>query len=114
MLPAHLKLTSPSQFRRAIKGGKRAGSRTVVVHYRDNQAEVAAAGPRFGLVVSKAVGNAVTRHATSRRLRHVCRSLADTLPVTAEVVVRALPASATATSEQLARDLAKALGKASR
>ena len=76
MLPAHLKLTSPTQFRRTIKGGQRAGSRTLVVHVNDTPAEVAATGPRFGLVVSKAVGNAVVRHRTARRLR---RSLSPIL-----------------------------------
>ncbi|QPK79164.1 ribonuclease P protein component [Corynebacterium lizhenjunii] len=117
MLPPQHKLTSPAQFRRCFKEGKRAGSRTVVVHYRDqtlehHPAEVAATGPRFGLVVSKAVGNAVVRHRTSRRLRHVLRQLAPQLPPHADIVVRALPASADASSAKLAADLRKALRKA--
>lgn len=117
MLPHQHKLTSPQQFRRTIKGGRRAGSRTVVVHFRNvptdssHDTEIDAAGPRFGLVVSKAVGNAVLRHRTSRRLRHVCLSLVDELPVTADIVIRALPASATASSEQLRKDITKALRK---
>ncbi|OFM04364.1 ribonuclease P protein component [Corynebacterium sp. HMSC08C04] len=116
MLPAQHKLTSPAEFRRTIKGGKRAGTRTVVVHFRNNASQdtkfdIAAAGPRFGLVVSKAVGNAVVRHRTSRRLRHVCRSLFPDLPPTADLVIRALPASATASSEQLEKDIRKALRK---
>ncbi|WP_408932284.1 ribonuclease P protein component [Corynebacterium sp. YSMAA1_1_D6] len=113
MLPAQHKLTSPRQFRRTIKGGRRAGTRTVVVHMRINGGEdaIAATGPRFGLIVSKAVGNAVVRHRTSRRLRHVCMDLMADLPVTADVVIRALPASAEATSERLARDIRKALAK---
>ncbi|APT93558.1 ribonuclease P [Corynebacterium phocae] len=120
MLPAHHKLTSPVQFRKAIKGGKRAGSRTVVIHYLDynrgenNEAEVDASGPRFGLVVSKAVGNAVVRHRTSRRLRHICMSLIPTLPATVDIVIRALPASGTASSAELEKDLRKALTKARR
>ena len=116
MLPAQHKLTSPTQFRRTMKGSRRAGTRTVVVHARDNagtdkEAEIAATGPRFGLIVSKAVGNAVVRHRTSRRLRHVCMDLMADLPVTVDVVIRALPASAEATSERLARDIRKALAK---
>lgn len=111
MLPKHLKLTSPAEFRRTIKGGSRAGARTVVVHYNLN-AEVASAGPRFGLVVSKGVGNAVTRHAVSRKLRHVLREIE--LPRNAEVVVRALPAAASASSAQLRADIERALRKAAR
>ena len=112
MLPAHLKLTSPTQFRRTIKGGQRAGSRTLVVHVNDTPAEVAATGPRFGVVVCKAVGNAVVRHRTARRLRHVCMSLVSELPATLDVVIRALPKAADAPSELLARDLRSALHKA--
>ncbi len=115
MLPPHSKLSSPADFRRTIKGGSRAGSRTVVVHYNDASAEVAASGPRFGLVVSKAVGNAVIRHRTSRRLRHVCMGLAAdpelALPATADIVIRALPGAADASSVQLERDIRRALRK---
>ena len=116
MLPAQHKFTSPTQFRRTMKGSRRAGTRTVVVHARDNagtdkEAEIAATGPRFGLIVSKAVGNAVVRHRTSRRLRHVCMTFIPKLPASVDVVIRALPASATASSEQLEKDLAKALRK---
>ena len=73
--------------------------------------EIAVSGPRFGLVVSKAVGNAVVRHRTSRRLRHVCIALVDVLPPQADIVIRALPASAEASSDKLARDLLKAVRK---
>ena len=122
MLPAHHKLTSPAEFHRTIKKGSKAGSRTVVVHVFDRtatcpDAPVATTGPRFGLVVSKAVGNAVVRHRTSRRLRHVCMSLMDSpdvLPRGADVVVRALPRSGSATSEELRADIVKALRKAAR
>lgn len=68
-------------------------------------------GPRFGLIVSKAVGNAVNRHRTSRRLRHVCARLTDDLPVSANVVIRALPRAGDATSAQLERDIRRALEK---
>lgn len=117
MLPKHHKFTSSSDFSRTIKWGARAGSRTVVVHVYDHQAEsgavpVTVGGPRFGLIVSKAVGNAVVRHRTSRKLRHVCLSLIDDLPRTTNMVVRALPASAEADSDTLRRDVVKALRKA--
>jgi ribonuclease P protein component len=60
------------------------------------------------LIVSKAVGNAVIRHRVSRRLRAVCAQDIDTWATGDLVVVRALPAAAGATSEELAVDLSQA------
>ncbi|AKE42292.1 Ribonuclease P protein component [Corynebacterium kutscheri] len=65
-------------------------------------------GPRAGLVVSKAVGNAVTRHQVSRRLRHIFMQLIDDIPADAQLVIRALPAAATASYEELADDVSQA------
>ena len=92
----------------------RAGSRTLMVHVHQRNEPVIQGGPRFGLVVSKQVGNAVTRHAVSRKLRHVVveRELVDKLERSVDVVIRALPPAAAATTDELARDLEKALDKA--
>ena len=97
-----------------MRKGVRAGSRTLMVHVYLRDTPVIQGGPRFGLVVSKQVGNAVTRHAVSRKLRGVVvqRELVDRLPRECDVVIRALPPAAAATSDELARDLAKALDKA--
>lgn len=110
-----------------MRKGRRAGSKTVVVHLWDSaesldgteQGEVASfGGPRFGLIVSKAVGNAVVRHRTSRRLRHICASIAEKSPEllspTHHVVIRALAGSGEATSAELEKDIRYGLGKARR
>lgn len=71
--------------------------------------------PRVGLVVSKAVGNAVVRNRVKRRLRHLAREhLAGlgSLPGPVVLVVRALPAAATASYVELGRDLARCLDRA--
>ena len=70
-------------------------------------------GPRFGLVVSKAVGNAVVRHRMSRRLRHLAGHAISSGSVRKECdyVLRALPAIADATTEEVTREFDKALGK---
>lgn len=68
-------------------------------------------GPRFGLIVSKAVGNAVIRHRVARRLRHMCAQVVDELPPGTDVVIRALPGAATASSEDLLRQVRTALRK---
>ncbi|WP_291314474.1 ribonuclease P protein component [Corynebacterium sp. UBA2622] len=112
MLPKAHKLSSSADFRRVMRKGSRAGARTLVVHLSTRTGTAITGGPRFGLVVSKQVGNAVTRHAVSRKLRHVCRGGVDKLGRSHDVVVRALPASATATSAELERDFHAALGRA--
>lgn len=66
--------------------------------------------PRVGFVVSRSVGTAVERNKVTRRLRHACR---ERLPqLRGDVVVRALPIAATATNEQLVRDLDDCLMRA--
>ncbi len=68
-------------------------------------------GPRFGLVVSKAVGPAVIRHRVARRLRHICAGIVNDLPSDADIVLRALPGAATATSRDLDRQVRSGLTK---
>lgn len=116
MLPRANKLTSPAEFTRTIRGGQRSGTKRVVVHYRDHAGEEVAqvGGPRFGLIVSKAVGNAVIRHRTSRRLRHICLGLLPDVSCTADIVIRALPSAGGSTSDELMQDLKKALDHAQR
>ncbi|WP_301925334.1 ribonuclease P protein component [Corynebacterium glaucum] len=114
MLPRPHKLASSDDFRQVMKRGVRAGSSTLVVHLYARDDLVIQGGPRFGLIVSKQVGNAVTRHAVSRKLRETVRGGVDKLERNHDVVVRALPGAATATSAELERDYAKALSKALR
>lgn len=54
--------------------------------------------------MSKAVGGAVVRNRVKRRLRHLSRPLVEAT-TGLQVVVRALPPAAAASSEALARDL---------
>ena len=66
-------------------------------------------GPRFGLIVSKAVGNSVIRHRVARRLRHICAQVQPELPAEIDIVIRALPGAAAAGSDDLLRQLRAAL-----
>jgi len=108
VLSAPHRLRDAESFRTAVRGGRRAGSRTLVVHLATPGAE-SATPPRVGFVVSKAVGNAAVRNRVKRRLRHQAREHVTTLPGSAVLVVRALPAAAEASHEELSADLARCL-----
>jgi ribonuclease P protein component len=83
----------------------------VVVHARYAAAPDAAdrPGPRVGFVVSKAVGGAVVRNRTKRVLRHLVAARLGRIPPGCDLVVRANPAAADATTPQLADDLERGL-----
>ena len=116
MLPAAYRLTDGEGFRTAVRTGHRVSAATLVVHLR---VPVERAGdrahglpPRVGFVVSRAVGNAVTRNRVQRRLRHLVRPHLATLPAGSVLVVRALPAAATASGAELSADFERCLARA--
>ncbi|MCS4535488.1 ribonuclease P protein component [Corynebacterium sp. HS2168-gen11] len=115
MLPSQHKITNSEEFKFTIRKGIRAGGGTVVVYVQDAGASVAdpvlSRPPKIGLVVSKAIGNAVTRHAVSRKLRHIMAAEIPTLADNDLVVIRALPPAATASTDQLQHDIQRALEK---
>lgn len=113
MLPARHRLRSGTDFATVFRGargagGSRSGSRIIVVHL--NKADARTGQPaRVGLVVSKAVGNAVVRNRTKRVLRALMMSRIDQLPPGVDVVIHAktdLPGTPTVV---LARDLDRLL-----
>ena len=55
-----------------MRKGVRAGSRTLMMHVYQRKDPVIQGGPRFGLVVSKQVGNAVTVSYTHLTLPTIC------------------------------------------
>ena len=67
--------------------------------------------PRVGFVVSRAVGNAVTRNQVKRRLRHLMRERLDVLSPGTVLVVRALPPAAQAPYAALGVELDRALSR---
>ena len=66
---------------------------------------------QVGLVVSKAVGPAVTRNLVKRRLRASVRELLGQLEPSDILVIRATPAAATASYAELSRDLGRCVQK---
>lgn len=107
MLPAQYRMTRSTEFSVTMSQGMRAAQPDLVVYTRSD--ETSGSGPRIGLVVSKAVGNAVQRHEVSRRLRHAARNILDDLGSADRVVIRALPGSRQAISARLEQELRTAL-----
>lgn len=108
------------EFAAAVRRGERAARGAVVVHVVLPEAAgrpdpCATDHPHLshtGFVVSKAVGNAVVRNEVKRRLRHLMRERLDRIPEGTLVVVRALPAAATAPAAHLGAELDSALDRA--
>lgn len=109
MLPAPHRLRDGSAFGQAVRRGRRAGGRVVVLHLLT--AGSPAAPAQVGLVVSKAVGNAVQRNRVKRRLRHLLRDRIGRLPTGSRLVVRALPEAAAASYAGLGRELDRGLSR---
>ncbi|QDQ98880.1 ribonuclease P protein component [Tomitella fengzijianii] len=111
MLQDRYRLRHRGDFTAVMRGGRRCGRRDIVVHAATAYQPVFMHGPRFGLIVSTAVGNSVVRHRVSRRLRHVAAGYVDQLEPGVSVVLRALPGAAYATSAQLDRQVGGGLSK---
>ncbi len=104
-------MRSSADFALTIRRGARAGRPTLVVHCRlvADRPE-----PHVGFVVSKAVGGAVVRNQVRRRLRGAVVEQRGSLPLGADLVVRALPPAAAASYATLAEELRTALAAAAR
>ncbi|MEU4315215.1 ribonuclease P protein component [Nocardia sp. NPDC024068] len=118
MLPEPHRLRRRADFSRTVRRGRRAGKQDLVVHVltelpdpESGEVTTRFGGPRFGLIVSKAVGPAVVRHRVARRLRHICAELTAEVPTEVDIVIRALPGSAAAGSDELRRQLRSGLRK---
>lgn len=107
MLPSAYRMRRSADFEAAVRRGRRAGRRTLVVHAASTGESDTPA--RVGFVVSKAVGSAVVRNRVKRRLRAVVADRRGLLPSGSLVVVRATPAAAGVDVSTLAADLDSAL-----
>lgn len=111
MLPRENRLRTSVDFRAAFRTGAKGTSGHVLAHLVRTRESHA---PRVGFVVSKAVGNAVTRNRVKRRARAWSADHLAELEDGDLLVIRALPAAADADWPQLTRSLDRALRQATR
>jgi ribonuclease P protein component len=93
-------------YRATVRGGYRTAGPHVVTFVRASAADQPT---RFGFIVSKTVGNAVTRNLVRRRLKAVCFDELPQHPSGKDIVIRALPASADAPWSTLQKEIHDAL-----
>ena len=106
MLATRNRLRTSTDFSTTVRSGVRNGRRNVVLY----TAAIAADEPsRIGFIVSKGVGNAVVRNLVKRRLREAGAASLREYGTGFAIVVRALPASASASWDQLLSDYNAAL-----
>jgi len=91
-----------------VRRGSRCGGAKVVTSMLTTGESRAA---RFGFIISKQVGTAVVRNTVRRRLKAVCAEALTRVPEGTDVVIRALPASATASYAELSADVNRCLDR---
>ena len=108
MLARPHRLTRGADYKAVVRRGRRcAAEHTVTYVGTASDAE----SVRFGFIVSKQVGGAVVRNTVRRRLKAVC---AEALPGVGgghDIVIRALPAAASADYSQLRDEVVRCLSR---
>ena len=109
MLPRENRLRDPVDFRTAFRTGVKGTSGHALAHLVRTRESHA---PRVGFVVSKAVGNAVTRNLVKRRARAWAAEHLREMADGELLVIRALPAAADADHPTFVKSLDRALARA--
>lgn len=106
MLSKPNRLTRGSDYKAVVRRGVRCAGKHTVAYVSSSDD---AAATRFGFIVSKQVGSAVTRNTVRRRLKAVCAEALPTIRPGSAVVIRALPSSAAADFGMLRDDVMRCL-----
>lgn len=105
--PKELRILRSSDFRRVQRRGRRVRTRHLLVVYLRSRRKA----PRFGLTVSRKVGNAVTRNRVKRWLREAVRHHKAELDGVFDVVIIPNPKAPYAGYATLEAEVIDALGR---
>jgi ribonuclease P protein component len=84
------RVVAAGDFRSTVRMGRRVSTPHALLYVAQrDQGDVT----RVGLIVSKSVGNAVTRNLVTRRLRSIGHDVVLARPTGTDLVIRALPGS---------------------
>lgn len=106
MLARPNRLTHGADYRLVVRRGDRCGGSRTITSVLSTGGD---RGPRFGFIISKQVGTAVVRNTVRRRLKAICAEVLAAVPPGTDVVIRALPASATADFLELRADVMRCI-----
>ncbi|MBC9955271.1 ribonuclease P protein component [Leucobacter sp. cx-42] len=111
------RITRGDDYRQTVRSGRRVGGAFCITHAvshsRGAESVPQESSPaRFGYIVSKAVGNSVTRNLLRRRMKTISERLIHEGLVNVDIVFRALPACADASFVDLEAELRRGVAKA--
>lgn len=114
-MPArHQRVTRGDDYRRIVRTGNRVGGAFCIAYAVRRSSAGNDADPlpaRFGYIVAKNVGDAVTRNLVRRRMKAVSEQLIHHGMSGVEIVFRALPAAAGAPFAALEREMRSAASR---
>ena len=104
------RLRNHKDFVAVLRHRHRVSQRDIVVHYSCSRtlAATTQSAPRLGLIVSKSVGNAVTRNTVKRRFRQLARHYEVLLPHGCDVIIRAKHSASTVSYHRLSPQVERA------
>ena len=88
-------------------GGRRFSGHNFLVFVRPRDAGAVPPRSRFGITVTRKVGDAVTRNRIKRLVRESCRRAGDEFPQNVDIVIVARPTAAAATLEDTRQELSR-------
>lgn len=116
-MAASIRVKRGEDYRRIVRTGYRVGGKYTLVHavllsVQKTQPNVSReTSARFGFIITKSVGKAVTRNLIRRRMQGICLEAVQNGFTGAEVVFRVFPQAATVPYQQLRHTVLKQLAK---
>jgi ribonuclease P protein component len=105
------RITLGDDYRNVVRRGVRSTGPHTVSYVRRTEADTP---PRFGFIVAKTVGKAVTRNTIRRRLKAIAHELAPQTAPGTDVVIRALPGIVDAEWPELQDEISTAMTRTRR